>query len=362
MQSFTKSFNIMKLILAVGVIYQHTVGWLLESDKANGFTTLVFGTIFNFTRIAVPSFMIISGFLMMMNYKNLSIKDFYKNKLTKILIVYISSVVIFSPTKIFTGKYSISLFINDILFGSSFSHLWYLNTLIRFYLLFPLFLWLVKFICKNKQWIVILILLGIIHFIIISQIHNLESVLPSLYYKYRDRSLIIWLYYFILGGVISEKADWTAMMLIKFRNIIYIFTGGYFIFYNSIILNNHWKGGAVNYLIGAPNSKINFIYNIIGFFSLWLFVEYKYNKISFLEEKYFKFNLELYISHPIAIGIANVILYISSFYINYNIYIVLLFLLTCIISLKLKEYYNKLITVPMNKIFIRNKEREKILT
>ena len=110
-----------------------------------------------------------------------------------------------------------------------------------------------------------------------------------------------------------------------------------------------------------PNSKLSFIYNIVGFFALWLFIEYNYNKISFLEKKYFSFNLELYISHPIAIGIANVSLYIFSFYINHNVYIILLFLLTCVISLKLKKYYNKFIIAPMNRIFIKNKEREKSL-
>ncbi len=361
MYNFMNSFNMMKLILAICVIYQHTVGWLLEADKADGFTTLIFGTIFNLTRIAVPSFMIISGFLMMMNYKNLSITDFYKNKFTKILIVYMSSVLIFSLTKIFTPQYSISIFINDILFGASFSHLWYLNTLIRFYLLFPLFLWLVKFICKNKQWVIMLILLGIIHFIVISKIHNLESILPSLYYKYRDRSLVIWFYYFILGGVISEKINYIITMLIKFKNIIYALAGGYFIFFNYIILKNYWENGTVNYLVGVPNSKLSFIYNIVGFFALWLFIEYKYNKISFLEKKYFSFNLELYISHPIAIGIANVSLYIFSFYINHNVYIILLFLLTWVVSLKLKKYYNKFIIAPVNRIFIKNKEREKSL-
>lgn len=88
--------------------------------------------------------MVITGFLIIRNYEEISIRSFYRKKFSKILIIYWLANFIFILPKFFTvDNYSLKLFFRDIIWRKSHYHIWYLNTLVKIYLNFPILRYIV---------------------------------------------------------------------------------------------------------------------------------------------------------------------------------------------------------------------------
>ncbi len=132
-------------LAAIAIVLLHVIGaW--KGDNWGGYidTRLILDEIVIqiVVRWAVPCFLMITGYLLLDKDKSISTKDILRYS-SRILIVLITFGLLFCLIEAYIeGERGLSLGITSIinLFeGNSWSHMWYLYTLIGIYLLLPLF-------------------------------------------------------------------------------------------------------------------------------------------------------------------------------------------------------------------------------
>lgn len=345
---YSSQLNLIKLFAALLIVYQHVIAGFLIDPNANNFTAIIFGSILNFSRFAVTLFMIISGFLMIKSYENITLKKFYKEKFKKILVIYILACLFYSVVNCFIGPESFKSFISGILTGNSFYHLWYLNLLVKIYIVFPIIKFVVIKITKSSKWLYITIALGALQFIIIDKtwgiLYSSTSPIAQLYLTYLDRSLLYWSFYFVLGGIIYKKLDVVLNFINKYKVIIVGLFVIDFIYIDYVILKPILAGGNKSYVVGSPSSTLMFPFTIISFFALFYIADLIIKRDSFKVEKGLKkgsrYILPLYIIHPFALLIIS-LPFLKIDKLNLNLAILIKLTLTYIISFALIWIYFK---------------------
>lgn len=330
--------DFMKMFCAIFIVYQHTIAGFLVNPYTGEKFHWILGSSMNFTRFSVVVFMILSGYLMVKSYSKLSYKEFYKNKFINFLKIYIGVIFLYILVTIFILKVKVSL--NDcigyFIFGSVFYHTWYLITLLKFYIIFPLIKKIVEFISNKKSWFVIILGITLLQYVnltqFISYLYTLNNgnIFIRYFLEYLDRSLIIWLYYFVLGGVIAMKMDVIKIFIEKYITFISIIWIVLFFAENSMALLNKNELGLPNYALTSPSSYKLILYIIFSTAVLY----YICNKLLLVKSqginkvlKYLsKRTLGIYVVHPLAITILNLYLFskipIANQWISFGIQII----------------------------------------
>lgn len=143
-------------ILAVLIIHATSTPVTVLPSDSKLYPLYIF---FNISaKFAVPVFIFLSGFVLFYNYiqKDLTkelVVSFYKKRVTQILIPYLFfSIFYYAATQIFlTGDLSLTWnalfsveFLEKLLIGKAYTHLYYIFIIVQFYLMFPLFLYVLK--------------------------------------------------------------------------------------------------------------------------------------------------------------------------------------------------------------------------
>lgn len=311
-------FNLIKIFCCFLVVYQHIVGRFLNSSNATTSTHLIYGTILNFSRFAVPIFLFISGFVIMKSYENLNLKDFYTKKFNRILYIYIGANLLFIMPRFFIPGYSLELFVRDFIFAKASSHLWYLNTLIKIYLLYPVFkIIIIKLnsLLKSKAIILITVLQFFISENAYSILSKSQSKIGILTFTYLDRSLITWSYYIILGGLVYKNFDYIYKSI--HRHKVFFITSYILSFtYINLYTFNKLNFTKVNYYRSSPSTFRILIYSVLSLVVLYYIADYlvkKNNKKILRIAKIFSnHTLNIYITHPIVISISSILMFLTT--------------------------------------------------
>lgn len=306
-------FNLIKIFCCFLVVYQHIVSHFLNSPNATISTHLIYGSLLNFSRFAVPIFLLITGFLIMRSYENISLKDFYTKKVPRILKIYLCANLLFIIPKIFKSNYSINIFLRDIFLGKASSHLWYMNTLLKIYLFYPLFKILViklnkYFKCKS------IVIITIMQYFINSNAYSIlskkQSNIGIFLFTYLDRSLIIWGYYIILGGLIYKNFDYIYKLIKRYKILCIILYIISLIYINLYTFNS----ATINYYKTSPSTFRILIYSILSFINLYYIADYLTKKnikqIQTIEKAFSKHILKIYITHPLIVTASSNILFL----------------------------------------------------
>ena len=143
-------------ILAVLLIHSTSTPVTALSNESKFYPLYVFLNIF--PKFAVPVFIFLSGFVLFYNYiqkeltKELIIR-FYKKRVTQILIPYLFfSIFYYTAMQFYVTHDLVSTwhalfsveFLKKLLIGKAYTHLYYIFIIVQFYLIFPLFLYVLK--------------------------------------------------------------------------------------------------------------------------------------------------------------------------------------------------------------------------
>lgn len=202
MKKREENLDLLRIISAVMVIVLH-VGAIYGKEVNLTFPNYYF-TVGNFyhsvTRTAVPTFVILSGYFLLSNIKNLNWKKHYKRTFSKIII----------PTVIFSGMYviysiGIGVIKNGKMFdmfkpfknwlnGQPYYHMWYMYMIIGLYLITPILIKIRLNIGDKKfeiyGWI----------FMFIGMVINSTSITVIWPFQF-----ILYLGYFILGYSLGRR-------------------------------------------------------------------------------------------------------------------------------------------------------------
>ncbi|HTK03739.1 MAG TPA: acyltransferase [Alphaproteobacteria bacterium] len=237
-----KSIDALRTFSILAVILIHTTTRTLETS---GYNLNAFGfTLFlnQLARFAVPLFFLISGFVLELNFdSSLNYFSYLKKRLNKILIPYIFWSLIYY---LFVYTQNHENFLKILLTGSASYQLYFIPTLLIFYILFPL---LHKFY-KVLANIFVLTILGVSQIWLMHQdyvVHQFNFVDPI-------RISLLAYFVFILGIVVARNKDKILEIISKIKFLL-IPVVGYLVFY---IFNE----GKTRYFI---------TYNIESFYSQW---------------------------------------------------------------------------------------------
>ena len=338
--------NLMKIFCCFLVVYQHIVGRFLNSNLTQKSTHIIFGSILNFSRFAVPVFLFITGFLLIKSYETISLKNFYKSKFTKILYIYILANLLFLIPVALTNGYSLKEFSTTLLWGKASSHLWYMNTLIKLYLIFPLFRY-TAIKLNNFLGIKAIFLITFIQYIVSKNSYSLlsksTSTIGITIFTYLDRSLITWMYYFILGGLVYKNFSTIYDFIYKYiKFFIAAFIGQ--IIYINLYTFNGLESIKVNYHRSSPSSFRILILSLLSIIVLYyiadLIVKKDNLKIFALIKTFSKYTLTIYITHPIIVDLSNLVMGVQNF-LPYNISAFIVISLVMILSITPFYIYDK---------------------
>ena len=254
MESNTKDLNsiyILKAIAALLVVCNHIPNFLfpdLNNYNTNGITNwydlFLFPKLEPIIRLAVPIFLMISGFFI---YKN---NDTFRTSLKKSIIKVLKIIIIVNS--IYILAYTIGFhqfpirswnaFFNIILFGTSLSpHLWYLNA----FLGALVFFYVISFITHKNKWIYFLPLLFFLHLLVGR--YQFITGLSDIPLYIRLNFLTVGIPCFSIGIICKLNSD----MLKKHVHAITICTIVFLImiYFESFILSINNHNNLVNYLL-----------------------------------------------------------------------------------------------------------------
>jgi surface polysaccharide O-acyltransferase-like enzyme len=201
-----------------GVILIHTSSYFTKMINTN--FLLSFNVFIDcFVTYAIPLFVFISGFVLAVNYyKDYSVWDFYKKRLSVIIPPYLLFsilYILFTSIKIEPFGFELPTWkeaLIRIITANGYYHLWFFALIIQFYLFYPLIIKAYRFLkLKNLDYLPLIVAF------MIQVCWNLYgslllNLIPENSFIFPVMSFIIgkfflqFLFYFILGVYISGKA------------------------------------------------------------------------------------------------------------------------------------------------------------
>lgn len=178
--------DVVRVVAGAAVLLIHSTDrYLVMPSLSAGISGEVLTILNMFGKIAVPLFVILSGYLLLREEKMKDTKQFYKKRLTHVIIPFIAWVIIYFWWMWYWGHYTITpLFVVKTVLSASIIHLYFLPLIGLLYLITP-FLSAFLFSKSFKQQVVfcVVFLLGglLLHFLgYLSPFLNLENFILTI--------------------------------------------------------------------------------------------------------------------------------------------------------------------------------------
>ncbi|KAB8129178.1 acyltransferase [Gracilibacillus oryzae] len=152
---YINEIYVTRALAIMGVLIVHATSFPVSQYDPNTFTFEAYSFLNTFFRFGTPTFIFLSSFVLFYSYYHRPLTSqlilgFYKKRLLYIILPYIIFSVIYFMynyeyySSVFTTRELVSTFFNQLLTGSTASHLYFVFISIQFYLLFPLLLFAFK--------------------------------------------------------------------------------------------------------------------------------------------------------------------------------------------------------------------------
>src|SRR5699024_6615288 len=218
MKKFYEDIPIFRAIAALFVVAVHTTASVAYSFSNKEFTHELLGYLNQIERLGTPVFAVISAFLLMSSVLNrgFSTKYFFKSRFVKIFIPYVIWTILYL---IFRYFYLDNLnpdtsFIDYLIFGNAYHHLYFIVVVLQFYLVFPL----LQYLRKGPLLIIVYVLSCLLHYYWITS-GNIDFS-NALIYKFVNSRLFIfnWISFFVLGLVYVNYYEEIKSVINKYKS------------------------------------------------------------------------------------------------------------------------------------------------
>ncbi|HEY8911042.1 MAG TPA: acyltransferase [Desulfosporosinus sp.] len=193
-----EEINFLRAFGVLAVMAIHTSGYFTEIQQFNRLVLLNLWTDV-FSQFAVPLFILISGFVLAMKYRNnFSVKQFYLKRIRSIIPQYLFFSLLYTAFNNWDVMNTSSLPTNLTLIfkaiwrSDASYHLWYFAIIIQFYILYPLIIKIYDFFKLRKSAELLISLMFILQIAFMISLH-------TSYFATVKINLIAYLFYFGLG-------------------------------------------------------------------------------------------------------------------------------------------------------------------
>ncbi|MGN7356150.1 acyltransferase [Paenibacillus sp. SAF-054] len=240
-----RELELLRGMAFLAVALQHAIAHYSVVDGVKMEDGVIMTVLLMASKFAVPVFIFITGLVLFYNYDGrINYFTFIRKRFMDILVPYIIwSAVYFLVSHAWdisqAGQWVMMLFT-----GKNSYHLWYIVMIFQFYLLFPVFRYVMR---KFASWIpfkwraAALTVAGLLCLLLLDHLFQIGDVmtrkdLPFLtpfFTKYADRNVLYFLIYFILGAAAGMYPDRWQHWLEKGKKVywpVFIALFGYFIY------------------------------------------------------------------------------------------------------------------------------------
>lgn len=240
-----RELELLRGMAFLAVALQHAIAHYSVVDGVKMEDGVIMTVLLMASKFAVPVFIFITGLVLFYNYDGrINYFTFIRKRFMDILVPYIIwSAVYFLVSHAWdisqAGQWVMMLFT-----GKNSYHLWYIVMIFQFYLLFPVFRYVMR---KFASWLpfkwraAALTVAGLLCLLLLDHLFQIGDVmtrvdLPFLtpfFTKYADRNVLYFLIYFILGAAAGMYPDRWQHWLEKGKKVywpVFIALFGYFIY------------------------------------------------------------------------------------------------------------------------------------
>ncbi len=356
-------------ISMMGVIGIHVGSQYWENPSANIHLMALFEAV---TRFSVPIFFFISAFGLFYNL-NLNAPfdyiSFMKRRFRTVLIPYLVwSMLYFIPDSFIyhTGIPQVSQFLHMLFFGLAKYHLYFLVIMLWFYMLMPLWIWMVRHGNWKNMSALLIFQVAFDYFSSFNVPFNVyiydlpdDSLLKPLLMLRLNYWVLHYIFIFILGGIlathIDKFKDFMQKRKLQITSFFCLSLAGMIGYYYYVIYSSGYASASVavkqDIVLAAINTAHQLcpagIFYTIGssifFFMIFTYVEYP-NWLRQIFSLLGKHSYFVYLAHPFAITLLTYLLHRSEYILTAPLAI--LFYLGCLgITLGVAVFCRKVGTV-----------------
>lgn len=230
----------------LAVALQHAIAHYSIANGARVEDGVIMTVLLMAAKFAVPVFIFITGMVLFYNYDGpVNYGSFIRKRFNDILIPYILWSAIYFGINHgwnFGTLHQWGTWIMMLFTGKNSYHLWYVVMIFQFYLLFPVFRYLIKKVMRyipQRVWTANLIFVGILYIVLIYNLSDISRMMTkadipfftAFFTTYADRNFLYFSFYFVLGaaaGLFPERwRDWVDKGKVIYSSIFIILFGYY---------------------------------------------------------------------------------------------------------------------------------------
>jgi peptidoglycan/LPS O-acetylase OafA/YrhL len=225
-------------------------------------------------------FIFVTAFALVYVYsgKPFPLGQFWKKRSIGVLLPYVIWSVIYavvnSPAK--SPGPLLYIVVHDILTGNSSYQMYYILLTLQFYMIFPLFLLFLRRYARHP-WLVLIVsfIFQVILFYVDDHTLQQSSFTTSHFWQvisvYQNRFILVYPFYFVLGGIVALYFDQVRMFLLRYGDIIVV---GFLIVLGVLWLHFAFQvqvfGEPMEYATSVLQPIMVFYSTAVILFALWL--------------------------------------------------------------------------------------------
>jgi surface polysaccharide O-acyltransferase-like enzyme len=286
---YIPEINLIRAIAILAVVMIHSTSYALVQLSVTSSYYRLYVFLHEFSSFAVPLFIFISGFVLCYTYLDKpvtasTVLTFYKKRMWNIAIPYTIFTVLYfilnyKENTVYNTVVKLSL---QFLQGQAHGHLYFMFVIIQFIILFPLFLYAMKWKrVRNHIWWIGFLLQWFYYYLNRIYIVHLDGV-PGIFHK-TGSLFISYIAYFTFGIYLAvhftKIMDWFARraamkhILRSLSNVLWLLSGAYYVYlrYEGLV-NKQWADGQLF-------AYVWFVFNllsVIAIFQLAIVIYYKF--------------------------------------------------------------------------------------
>ncbi len=220
-----QELNILNVFLCVLVVFIHAVSEAITGLPRDSVAFAFLYMLWKAATVAVPAFLFVSGVKLSLSLaaKPQSFGKFFLGKLLKIYLPYVLYVLLYYVYFVYNGyfPFEVKALLSYVFIGDLTAHFYFIVILMQFFLLMPLFRWLVA-----RYNATLLLIASLLITLLFGQF--LPDILRAITsgkveFLYNDRLFTTYLFYYVLGMVAGHKYNAFTAFLKENRGFIVFF-------------------------------------------------------------------------------------------------------------------------------------------